>query len=512
MANTLRFKRGLVSGIPTAVAGEPLFTTDTFDLYIGNGTTNTRFQKYIASGSSTQLIRGDGSLLTMPIVLTSPTNGQVLKYNGTNWVNDSDAGVTGSGATGQVAYWTGTSSQAGNNNLFWDAANSRLGIRSSSPTGNLEIKTANDLATLRAYPNDDFSSPLHLLRGNNGVVSINTFTNNGTITAPTDVSASGTITRFTGNIYLDGAYRNVARMEYITTSIPAIGNPPTAIRWLTTNASYSLDERMRITAGGNLLVGTTTDGSQRLQVMGDAFIKGSGIGSATALAIQNNSGLHLLRVQNNGMLRLGSTSSSPFIFPITIVASVEDLLGTNLSFYSYTGSQSASSGRFIFGGENMVQTTGANFNIYSRSQFFPTSGTATLADIYINPQISQTGGANGITRGLHVQPTLTAAADWRSIEWSNNSGWGLYGAGTADNYLRGKLLINTTTVGTFDLDVNGTARVSGAATFSSSVTASSFIKSGGTSSQYLMADGSVTTGGGGGVDELQVALLSQVYG
>jgi hypothetical protein len=34
-------------------------------------------------------------------------------------------------------------------------------------------------------------------------------------------------------------------------------------------------------------------------------------------------------------------------------------------------------------------------------------------------------------------------------------------SGTADNYLRGKLLINTTTVSTFALDVNGTARVSG---------------------------------------------------
>jgi len=37
----------------------------------------------------------------------------------------------------------------------------------------------------------------------------------------------------------------------------------------------------------------------------------------------------------------------------------------------------------------------------------------------------------------------------------------------------------------------------GAATFSSSVTATSFIKMGGTSSQYLMADGSVTTSSGG---------------
>ena len=180
--------------------------------------------------------------------------------------------VTGTGASGQVAYWNGTETQAGSNNLFYDATNVRLGIRSSSPTGNLEIKTANDLATLRAYPNDDFSSPLHLLRGNNGLVAINTFTSNGTITSPTDVSASGGITRFTGNIYLDGAYRAVARMEYITTSVPAIGNPPTAIRWLTTNASYSLDEKMRLTAAGRLLLGTTTESTNILEVVGTARI------------------------------------------------------------------------------------------------------------------------------------------------------------------------------------------------------------------------------------------------
>ena len=128
MANTLRFKRGLASGIPTALAGEPLFTTDTFDLYIGNGTTNTRFQKYIASGTTSQLLRGDGSLLTMPIVLTSPANGQVLKYNGTSWVNDSDAGITGSGANTRVAFWTGASTQSSNANFIWDNTNSRLGV------------------------------------------------------------------------------------------------------------------------------------------------------------------------------------------------------------------------------------------------------------------------------------------------------------------------------------------------------------------------------------------------
>jgi hypothetical protein len=49
---------------------------------------------------------------------------------------------------------------------------------------------------------------------------------------------------------------------------------------------------------------------------------------------------------------------------------------------------------------------------------------------------------------LYVNPTLTAAADWRSIEWSNNSGWGLYGAGTANNYLGGDTAIGTATLGT----------------------------------------------------------------
>jgi len=154
----------------------------------------------------------------------------------------------------------------------WTVSGGISGTGAAGPTGNLEIKTANDLATLRAYPNDDFSSPLHLLRGNNGVVSLNTFTSNGTITSPTDVSASGGILRLTGNIYIDGAYRNVARMEYITTSIPAIGNPPTAIRWLTTNASYSLDERMRLTAAGRLLLGTTTESTNILEVVGTARI------------------------------------------------------------------------------------------------------------------------------------------------------------------------------------------------------------------------------------------------
>ena len=48
--------------------------------------------------------------------------------------------------------------------------------------------------------------------------------------------------------------------------------------------------------------------------------------------------------------------------------------------------------------------------------------------------------------------------------------------------------------------MRGTLNGDDTANFQSAVTAGSFVKSGGTSSQYLMADGSVSTGSPGGGD------------
>ena len=249
MANTLKFKRGLVAGIPTAALGEPLFTTDTFDLYIGNGTTNTRFQKYIASGTTSQLLRGDGSLLTMPIVLTSPANGQVLKYDGTNWVNSSDAGVTGSGTAGQVTYWGSASTITGSNNLFWDATNVRLGIGTNNPA--YTFHTISSASTIGAFRNSGAALG-QLLVGNTAADLI------------IRILASG-----------DGL------ISSDTSKYLAFG-------------SNGGTERMRIFSGGNISINSTTDNGLRFQVTGDGFFSGSvGIGSASFLT--NNS----LRVAKN---------------------------------------------------------------------------------------------------------------------------------------------------------------------------------------------------------------------
>jgi hypothetical protein len=56
------------------------------------------------------------------------------------------------------------------------------------------------------------------------------------------------------------------------------------------------------------------------------------------------------------------------------------------------------------------------------------SGTAEFASFRATPTINQTGTATGITRGLYINPTLTAAADFRAIEVA--SGITILGAAT----------------------------------------------------------------------------------
>ena len=415
MANTLRFKRGLASGIPTALAGEPLFTTDTFDLYIGNGTTNTRFQKYIASGATTQILRGDGSLYTFPLAISSPSNGQVLKYNGTNWVNDSDAGITGSGAAGQVAYFTGATTQGGSNNLFWDNTNGRLGIGTNSPTVKLSI--------------------------NNGV--------------------AGTIANFT-----DG----VAQTFRISTGtgFAAIDNPSAGALAF----QIGTTERMRLHATANFSIGSTSDSGQRLQVTGDTLLRGSGNTSATtALLVENSDGTDLLRVRNDGAILITPVGESPYFAGFT--GTTQFGAAQRTMGFVWNGGINRPTPSFYFTASSTIGWASSEGNfILTGFTFNPTSGTGVLNTHIISPVINQTGGANGITRGFYVAPTLTSAADWRSIEWSNNTGWGLYGAGTALNYLNGSLLIGSATDSGEKLQVTGTMKVTGASVFGSSVTAS----------------------------------------
>ena len=70
--------------------------------------------------------------------------------NGTGWdlVGGPDTGtITGAGISGQVTYFNGTDTIAGNNNFFWDITNSRLGIGTATPGSPLDIHSTGTNAT-----------------------------------------------------------------------------------------------------------------------------------------------------------------------------------------------------------------------------------------------------------------------------------------------------------------------------------------------------------------------------
>ena len=58
--------------------------------------------------------------------------------------------------------------------------------------------------------------------------------------------------------------------------------------------------------------------------------------------------------------------------------------------------------------------------------------------------INQTGTANGITRWVYINPSITNAADFRAIELTNNIGKGIWQTGTGTNSFAGNVGIWTT--------------------------------------------------------------------
>jgi hypothetical protein len=100
-----------------------------------------------------------------------------------------------------------------------------------------------------------------------------------------------------------------------------------------------------------------------------------------------------------------SGAGSPGQTAMYLGGSVGSSAGYQMFLQAQSGTRSATSG--ICGLVNIRET------------FAPASGTATYDTLTLNNTVNQTGGANGITRGIYNNPIITAAADYRAIESSN---------------------------------------------------------------------------------------------
>ena len=188
----------------------------------------------------------------------------------------------------------------------------------------------------------------------------------------------------------------------------------------------------------NVGFGTTTPGS-KLVVSGDSYISGNvGLGDVASSTIRllvrstaSSAGVPAALFKNSlgtDIISLSSSGHGSFLNPITV--------GTTVYQSNYSIAATA----------NLLATTGAVGGINAGGNFIPSSGNATFAAMNFTAAINQTGGANGITRGIYISPNLMSAANFRGFEANVAAGtnrWAYYGAGTAFSYFGGNVGIGT---------------------------------------------------------------------
>jgi hypothetical protein len=166
---------------------------------------------------------------------------------------------------------------------------------------------------------------------------------------------------------------------------------------------------MRIYQQGNVAIGHTATTTGRLHVRG---------AGGNIAVFETSAGTSVVSISTTGLL--------------TAAAGIAVEFGAGISFTGTTGSISVSSGILyqtamnggyqaghVFRGLSNASynnTSGDAYNAQFTMGFNPTSGTGRYAAILLSHTINQTGGANGITRGIFINPTLTSAPDFRAID------------------------------------------------------------------------------------------------
>jgi len=163
--------------------------------------------------------------------------------------------------------------------------------------------------------------------------------------------------------------------------------------------------------------------------------KGTLGGTAQRMELQTD-GVTRLRIDTNYEIRVGDQgSNAPSLFTFAASAVTSNGPGRGLTIYgrnNVTGGTNLS-----LSGEPFSTTSGASVHLLVGCNFAPAGGTGTFTVNRVAPTINQTAGANGITRGISVEPTLTSAADWRSFDTMVNTGFAYHSSGTAPSRFGG---------------------------------------------------------------------------
>jgi len=287
--------------------------------------------------------------------------------------------VGGSGANGQVAYWNGTNTQTGTNNLFWDNTNFRLGVGTASPLARLHVYDgANGVSFLLETNNT--TSYSEIAARNAGSVSTSYFRQYSSSATGTDFNIS--------RVNLATFFSNYA-------SNFAIGTQNGGSLMLATANT----ERLRINTNGNIGINTTVDAGYLLDVNGTARVVGNLTNDGTI--VSNNA--TMMTNGSTGGVSITTTNNRIYInasanVRVTDIGSISGTLnlrtnGTIQSgaVFNFAGGLSGATGlgyNLNINSTNSTQT-GGNVRILNIEPTLSTdNATSTFKGIYYNPTIS----------------------------------------------------------------------------------------------------------------------------
>jgi hypothetical protein len=237
------------------------------------------------------------SLSTQVLSLGLSSGSTTGALSSTDWTTFNGKFNLPSLTSGSVLFSNGSTIAQDNANFFWDDTNNRLGIGTASPAEKLSVKAADVAIKLEGATNSyllqivDSNNRLRIFDNTNNAERI-TLTSAGNVgigtATPNIGSVTGTVLTINGSVQsnLEMASAGVSRARIASSSSDTTIETRTALPLVFgTNST----EKMRITSGGNLLIGTTTDNlsGAKLQVSGSATFSSSV--TATSLIV-NTSG------------------------------------------------------------------------------------------------------------------------------------------------------------------------------------------------------------------------------
>jgi hypothetical protein len=385
------------------------------------------------SGSGNAMTISGGNFEAGTIVKTGGTSTQYLMADGSTSTLTNP--VTGTGASGQVAFWNGTSSQTGDNGLFWDNTNKRLGVGTNVPNAKFEVVHSSIVGAVNVINTTSLGA-----------------SSGGGVALRTNAHATAANQRLGGFFF--GS--SVGAVEYSPVGIFAFSseahNDSSRGGYLTfevnNNGTNTRTQAARIFPSGNFTLqngGTFTDAGFRLDVNGTARVQGALTTTADASVNGVFIGLGGGAIATNtrvGVNALGANTTG----------SNNTAIGWSALVTTQNGNNNVGIGFVALG---LINGSSGNTAVGYRAGRYHGAGSTnnlTLASNSIFIGFDSSAGADNQTNQIVIGHSAIGLGSNTTVIGNSSTTFGRW---------FGNLLVGTSTNSGFALDVNGTARVQG---------------------------------------------------